>query len=215
MNSCRVKSNFLAARDFHLTRASEAATMGALMTNHKAAGPRWMRRVVLAVYLTTLTGSLLVISGVFLAPYLRSNPSGHVSAFLYAIYSPLCHQIPDRCFTLRGFPTAVCGRCLGVYIGFVAGLLIFPLIKRPRDLSLPRVLFLFLFTLPLAVDGIAGLLNLWDSPISLRFTTGFLWGTPLPFYFVPGVASAVLEAMGRRHTVFGKNIEKTAAIDVE
>jgi uncharacterized membrane protein len=87
----------------------------------------------------------------------------------------------------------VCGRCLGIYAGFVAGTFLYPFVRGFSRLALPRPRVLLALTLPLVVDGLAGLLGLWATPMLLRSVTGFLWGGLLPFYFIPGVASAIIE----------------------
>jgi uncharacterized membrane protein len=53
-------------------------------------------------------------------------------------------------------------------------------------------------TLPLAVDGLAGVIGLWRSPIGARFATGIVWGAILPFYFVTGMADLVRTRRARR-----------------
>jgi uncharacterized membrane protein len=60
----------------------------------------------------------------------------------------------------------------------------------------------------MAVDGAAGLLGLWRSPIGIRFATGFVWGTVLPFYFVTGLADLVRT---RRARAAARALEKAAA----
>jgi uncharacterized membrane protein len=50
----------------------------------------------------------------------------------------------------------------------------------------------------MGLDGVAGVLGLWRSPIGLRFVTGFAWGIILPFYFVTGVVDLVLTRRRRR-----------------
>jgi uncharacterized membrane protein len=40
---------------------------------------------------------------------------------LYAASHLVCHQIPARTFHLAAGPMAVCARCLGLYLGAVAG----------------------------------------------------------------------------------------------
>ena len=67
------------------------------------------------------------------APFLPA-PAGGV---LYALGSFICHQRPDRSFDLAGLQLPVCGRCLGIYGGAVAGAFVAPLlgrIRRPRTL---------------------------------------------------------------------------------
>ena len=41
---------------------------------------------------------------------------------IYEAAALVCHQIPERTFHLSAGPLAVCARCLGLYVGGVAGL---------------------------------------------------------------------------------------------
>jgi len=156
------------------------------------------RKTVRAVYTLTLGGTFVWLAAIFLAPELAARGQTGASRFLYAVFSPVCHQIPGRCFALRGLPLAVCGRCLGVYAGFAAGLAFYPLVRGFSRLALPPARLFLLSVLPLALDGLAGMLGLWTSPIGVRFATGFAWGTVLPFYFVTGLADLVLIRRRRR-----------------
>ncbi len=40
---------------------------------------------------------------------------------VYAAAHLVCHQLPERTFHLAAGPLAVCARCLGLYLGAVAG----------------------------------------------------------------------------------------------
>ena len=64
----------------------------------------------------------MVLAGVILAPLLAES-SSLASLPLYAAFSWICHQRPQRTWTLGGFPLAVCVRCLGLYTGALAGAL--------------------------------------------------------------------------------------------
>lgn len=152
---------------------------------------------VRALLFLSLLGTLLWLAAIFLAPGLESRGSSRPAGFLYALFSPTCHQIPERCFSLRGYPLAVCGRCLGVYLGFLGGLLAYPFVRGFSKLELPRARTFLLFSVPIGVDGLAGILGLWASPIGLRLATGSLWGTILPFYFITGVAELVVSRKAR------------------
>ncbi len=152
-------------------------------------------RLVLAL---SLLGAGLWLLAIFLAPVLQSRDAGRAASLIYAVFSPTCHQIPDRCFSLQGYPMAVCGRCLGVYLGFLAGLLAYPFIRGFSKLELPHARTFLLFSAPIGVDGLAGILGIWASPIGLRLATGSLWGTVLPFYFITGVAGLIVERRARR-----------------
>ncbi len=154
-------------------------------------------RVALTVYVMTVLGTLAWLGAVAAAPYLRSRGHGAAASLIYAVFSPVCHQIPARSFHWAGFPMAVCGRCLGIYAGFLAGLLAFPPVERLslksrpgsgllRD-RLPKARVFLAFSFPMALDFAAGLLGLWNSTNAVRFATGAVWGALLPFYFLPGV----------------------------
>lgn len=156
------------------------------------------RRTVIAVYALTAAGTAVWLTAIFLAPDLAGRGRTGAARLLYAVFAPVCHQIPGRCFTFHGHPLAVCGRCLGVYAGFAAGLAIYPLVRGFSRLALPPARLFLLSVLPLALDGLAGLLGLWASPIGIRLATGLVWGVSLPFYFVPGLADLALTRRRRR-----------------
>lgn len=155
-------------------------------------------RTVRIVFALSLVGTLVWILAIFLAPGLESRGSGRAAGFLYALFSPTCHQIPERCFAFRGQPLAVCGRCLGVYVGFLGGLLAYPFLRGFRRLELPHARTFLLLSMPIAVDAFGGLLRVWASPIGWRFATGFVWGVVLPFYFITGLAELVITGRARR-----------------
>jgi uncharacterized membrane protein len=155
------------------------------------ASPAAVRRAVRPAYAVALLGTLAWIAAIFLAPYLRSRSSGAAS-FLYAIFAPVCHQIPGRCFHFRGFPLAVCGRCLGIYVGFFGGLTVYPFVRGFTKLALPSVRLFVLLSLPAGIDFAGGLVGAWTSPIWVRFGTGLVWGVLLPYYFLTGVCELLL-----------------------
>jgi len=147
---------------------------------------------VLLVYFFTLTGIFLWVGAIFLAPYLKSQ-SLSLSAFIYAFFSPICHQIPSRSFFFLGSPLAVCGRCLGIYFGFLAGAAFFPLLKGFSNSSLPKTKTFIFFSLPIVLDTLGNFFHLWITSNWFRFTIGFLWGTLLPFYFIVGIVDFSLK----------------------
>jgi uncharacterized membrane protein len=60
-----------------------------------------------------------------LAPsWLRAHGDGIATLAIFAFFSKLCHQRPDRVLYLFGAPTAVCVRCLGIYAGAAVGSLL-------------------------------------------------------------------------------------------
>lgn len=62
------------------------------------------------------------IAGSLLAPILAHYKYYDLSATLTSLYIYSCHQQPDRCFWVMGYPVALCCRCLGFYTGvFITG----------------------------------------------------------------------------------------------
>ena len=156
------------------------------------------RRAAFAVWLTALVGSILLVLLTLAAPALRSR-SPRLSALLYAVFAPLCHQDPGRCFPYAGDPLAVCARCLGIYIGFVLGALLFPFARgfvRPFP---PAIRTFLLVSLPIFLDVAGNILGLWSSPLGVRFATGVLWGTVLPAYFIAGLHDLATRIPGLRN----------------
>jgi len=146
-----------------------------------------MRNRILPVYLVTLIGTLAWLGAIVLAPYLRSRGIPP-ARFIYFCFSPVCHQIPGRSFSVFGYPMAVCARCLGIYFGFLAGMGLYPLLRGFSKVRLPKAKIFLAVSLPIVADTAGNLLGLWATTNILRLATGILWGTILPFYFVAGLA---------------------------
>lgn len=156
------------------------------------------RRTARTVYVLTVAGTAVWLAAAFLAPELAGSGRAGAARLLYAVFAPVCHQIPERCFTFHGHPLAVCVRCLGVYAGFAAGLGLYPLVRGFSRLTLPPARPFVLSVLPLAIDGLGGLLGLWASPAGVRFATGLVWGVLLPFFFVPGLSDLLITRRKRK-----------------
>lgn len=148
------------------------------------------------LYLLTLAGCLIWLGAIVLAPYARSR-SSPLFPFLYACFSPVCHQLPARSFQLFGFPLAVCARCFGIYTGVLGGLGIYPFRRGFRDVR-PPSLHLFLgASVPIVIDTAGNALKLWNTANGLRFIFGVVWGLILPFYFLTGLGELVLRRKKR------------------
>ena len=144
---------------------------------------------VLLIWLLVLIGIFAWNAALFAAPALRYQ-APQVSALIYSVFSPVCHQLPERSFFFRGFPLAVCGRCLGIYLGFSAGTVLYPFLYRFNRPRLPATPIFILFSFPIGLDSAGNFLGLWASPIVLRFAAGVIWGSILPFYLITGLYEA-------------------------
>jgi uncharacterized membrane protein len=149
------------------------------------------KTTIAIVYIATLIGILIWIGALFYAPYLKSH-SSPFSGFLYAVFSPICHQIPSRCFYAFGNPVAVCARCLGIYGGFLLGTFIFPLVKGFSKPTMPKAKMLIFLSIPIIIDASGNLVGLWTSSNWVRFLTGIIWAIVLPFYFLAGLTDYFL-----------------------
>ena len=149
-------------------------------------------RRLIFIYVLTLAGILIWLAAIILAPWLRSRSSG-LSPYVYACFSPLCHQVPGRSFELFGFPLAVCARCLGIYVGFLGGMVLYPIRRDFSGVRLPRTAFFLALSAPIVLDTAANGLGLWATSNLVRFFLGLLWGLILPFYFLTGLGELALE----------------------
>lgn len=63
--------------------------------------------------------------GLAIAPaWLAAHGYFVATAAIFAFFSKVCHQRPDRSFILLGAPVAVCVRCVGIYAGAAFGSLL-------------------------------------------------------------------------------------------
>jgi uncharacterized membrane protein len=90
----------------------------------------------------------------------------------------------------------VCGRCLGIYFGFLGGTVLYPFLKGFSHLNLPKARTFILLSLPIVIDTMGNFFRLWMTPIWFRFFFGFLWGTILPFYFIRGFTDVFFRKKG-------------------
>jgi len=118
-----------------------------------------------------------------LAPYLMHSGHSFPAKIIYTVYSFLCHQLPERSFFIFGYQMAMCQRDVAIYgsiflTGFLFGLL------RGRLQPLPWKVYILL-NAPVAIDGLAQLVGLWESSWWLRTTTGAIFGISSVWLFYP------------------------------
>jgi uncharacterized membrane protein len=126
-----------------------------------------MRRSVVIGLLAAAVGA------VFGAPLVASG-WGAVAWPLYAAFSWICHQRPERSWHLAGYPLAVCVRCLGLYLGALAG----ALAGRPFARR-----WAFAAAAVLAGEWSAEVAGLAGSLEGVRFAAGLAAG----LFLVPGI----------------------------
>jgi len=153
--------------------------------------PGKINKAIFLIYVITALGISAWLGAIFWAPHLRSHASPW-QGLVYAVFSPVCHQIPSRSFHILGQPLAVCARCLGIYLGFLGGIVLYPFLRGFTKVSLPRTGIFVLVSCPIVLDTLGNFARLWATPNEARFATGLLWGAVLPFYFITGLADLAL-----------------------
>ncbi len=159
--------------------------------------------------LISLSGALsLSIIG---APLLASHAHPLLSAILYLVFSPVCHQMPQRSFALQGLSWAVCQRCAGIYFGLFAGSLL-PLRWWPSALSVAHRRFgVFLAAAPLLLDVALPGAGIWTNTPASRFLTGLLFGAMLMSLVLPGAAE-FLRTIRMRRPVWSQPTETEGGV---
>jgi uncharacterized membrane protein len=125
-------------------------------------------RLILALRITGIVLALSPIVATLSKPMLPAT----VGEFVYAIFSPICHNKPSRTLQWFAILMPLCSRCFGIFIGFgTAGL--FP---KPRLGIGASVLYGFVASLLMVADVMTQDLGLHPVWHSLRILTGVVWG---------------------------------------
>lgn len=183
-------------------------------------------RIVVAVakhwpFLITVAFAIQAVLPI-LAPVLMAT--GHVAAarLIYTLYTPFCHQLPERSFFLFGpqatytlhelealvgsdvplryignpaigFKMAVCQRDIATYLAlWGASLAFIPLRRRLRPLPIK---FFILLCVPMAIDGFGQLLMLWKSTSFSRVVSGALFGIACVWLSYPYIEAGMQDVV--------------------
>jgi uncharacterized membrane protein len=132
-------------------------------------------------------GALAFVGLIVSAPLALAGGRSGWAGVVYGGFHIACHQIPERSFYLAGHPLAVCARCAGIYAGFAAGVVAYPLVRSVERRDTPPRAWLMLAALPLALDFALGFSGIWENTHLSRVLTGALLGAVAVFYIVPGL----------------------------
>lgn len=130
---------------------------------------------------------LLIVSMVVAAPVAVANDLPTLASTIYKAFSYLCHQIPERSFHIGQNKFAVCSRCTGLYAGFAFATIAMPLVRSLKRTDTPRIIWLLLSVVPLAIDFGLTYFGVWQNNHFTRVTTGGLFGAVAAIYLVPGL----------------------------
>jgi len=95
----------------------------------------------------------------------------------------MCHQLPERSFELFGQHMPLCSRDTGLVAGVVAAC-----VASFASSKLPRILrsswLAILSVVPLGIDGVMQLMDLWESTDAVRFLSGVIAGFFISYYAI-------------------------------
>ena len=175
------------------------------MTSYSDKIPRSAYLLVLGLVAVWIAGAFIAPVGIARGwisadqpPAIRPGDHGLpdlLALVIHAAYGRVCHQMPDRSFWIQGHPMAVCARCSGIYLGYFAGLLIYPLVRQRLNAGLPRRRWLIVALLPVAVDFTGAWLGVFENTLASRTATGFIAGAAGAIYTAPGLVAAARSAL--------------------
>ncbi len=144
------------------------------------------------------SGAALYAGLPWLSPLAKCTGHPLIGDLLFRLYTPLCHQKPERSFFFCGHQVGFCHRCAAMYTSIVVAGLLFGLLRRyirPTSLKIAGLLLL-----PMLLDGgthmIADLFSLGfrgggdaiGTPnFWLRMITGVLVGVAMLLVVYPRV----------------------------
>ncbi|MBL8151280.1 MAG: DUF2085 domain-containing protein, partial [Blastocatellia bacterium] len=124
----------------------------------------------------------------------EANSTGLLIAFAARrFFSTLCHQIPSRSFCFFGETVPVCARCLGIYTGLLAGLVVYPFICRIEKSDYPARKYLVMAVTPTMIDFFLGFLHIVENTHLSRLLTAIPAGGGVVFYLMPAVVCLTSE----------------------
>jgi len=138
------------------------------MNLRAAFSPRVHLSSIIARWRWWAIAPLVLACAAIAVPWLMAH-APEIGFALQRGFALVCHQQPERSFVLFGASVAVCARCLGIYLGAAAGLLM----RISRRAAWRWLMVTAAITL---VDWAAELTGIHGNWIGLRFTLGLALG---------------------------------------
>jgi len=155
------------------------------------------------LFIYLLSGAALAWCFLFISVPLLLNGNGTqqtAGAMLKLFFRPVCHQMPGRCLEICSTPMAVCGRCAGIYLGFAAGLALYPLLRKRLSGYGPRLLAAAA-AIPACLEAVLEKLLGINTGNWARFGTGLWLGGFLAWVLLPSVLDALRDFKKREAAV--------------
>lgn len=162
------------------------------------------------IYGVILAIAIIWCAGILLAPLWAETGgiTGTISDFFYGFYAKSCHQIADRSYFLGVHAFGVCSRCTAIYFAFLAGVIIYPFVRRLSDIDLPSLFYLFIGVGALLIDVGLDLMDIHKNTFITRDISGFIIGVVLPFYIIPGTIRVFYEFFTPQNVIDEKRMDE-------
>ncbi len=140
------------------------------------------------VYFIILIFSFLWLIIIFMIPVLMHAGGfpAEISEFGYRFFSTVCHQQDERSFHIFEYKLGVCSRCVSIYAGFFLGTVLYPLKYKLGNSDTPSLWILLSASMLLLLDVLLDSAGIVSNSFFSRSVTGFIIGTVLPLYLIPG-----------------------------
>jgi len=137
------------------------------------------------------------------APLLSSlgGPLAASGAFLYQLFSRVCHQIDGRSFHIAGYKFGVCIRCTSIYGAFFLGVLFAPFASRTIGRRLSSRSLILLSALPMAADVALSAFGIHESTAVTRMCSGALFGFGLSVPLAEPLEELVQKILSRSKNI--------------
>jgi len=129
------------------------------------------------------------------APLLKAAGFQATAEGVYRGFGLVCHQMSERSFHVAGEPLAVCARCFGLYVGALAGVAVYPLVRSLMRRDFPARAWLLAAAVPTTLDFALGFFGVWENTHASRLLTALPLGVALAFCAVPGLVDLSLSTL--------------------
>lgn len=117
------------------------------------------------------------------------NQPADYTTWPYRMFYGICHQIPERSFSINEVPMAVNSRCFGIFTGLTASWLLLPLLVYTLHRLRWTVKILGVAVILQIIDFAGGQFSLWSTSNTLRFIFGVVLGLAVGFVMVDSFKS--------------------------
>ncbi|MFC2083990.1 DUF2085 domain-containing protein [Bacteroidota bacterium] len=135
---------------------------------------RLLARIIILFFLAAW------VLGIFVLPLIRvSENFTFLIPFLKILYSNVCHQHDHKLLVVAGYPTLVCARCTGIYLGALSLGMLFIFIDYYKYI---KSKYLYIICGIILVDILLYNMDVYNYSHSIALVTGFLLGSLIISY---------------------------------